>query len=113
MAVCIRHSFYKKSFSDQDVLGEKKGEKIAYSHQLHTGYKSGSKFFESLRYLLKYMSKKYSSDFFFEPWLRHACAGRVFIPLAWKWDPVFPSGIFPHSTNLGVSEIFRSPTFIG
>ena len=73
MAVCIRHSFYKKSFSDQDVLGEKKGEKIAYSHQLHTDYKSGSKFFESLRYLLKYMSKKYSSDFFSNPdWDMHA-----------------------------------------
>ena len=67
MAVCIRHSFYKKCFSDRDVIEEKKGEKIAYSHQLHTDYKSGSKFGEFLRYLLKYMNKKYSSDFFSNP----------------------------------------------
>ena len=49
---------------------------------------------------------------FFEPWLRHACEGRAFIDENFpsKWVLVFPFGIFPHSLNLGVSEIFRSPT---
>ena len=46
------YSFYKKRFNDQDVLEEKMGEKIAYSHQLHTDYKSGSKFVESMGFLL-------------------------------------------------------------
>ena len=46
----------KNFFSDLDVLEEKKGEKIAYSHQLHTGYKSGSKMVEIFRLFLKIYS---------------------------------------------------------
>ena len=46
------YSFYKKRFNDQDVLEEKMDEKIAYSHQLHTDYKSGSKFVESMGFFL-------------------------------------------------------------
>ena len=51
----------EKLFSDLDVLEEKKGEKIAYSHQLHTGYKSGSKLVTILR--LKFFPvPEYSSE---------------------------------------------------
>ena len=44
---------WKNFFSDLDVLEEKKGEKIAYFHQLHTVYKSGSKLVKIFRLFLK------------------------------------------------------------